>query len=200
MARKTPRSHPGPVRGLGYCDRTRDRMGGQRARSVGSSCRNSAELDRRPTVERRSLINLRPWAADFDLDTGCRRQRRLRFGGAGDHSAGEFSRRRKALPNRSYSRYVPRWSRYLFARGALGRRQVAGFPVTHQDRPVGPVHRLCRVGAAGSSPASRAQPRLRRDLEPLCGSDQGLKLRRATSTTQLLLRPRRCRPRCSTRV
>ena len=85
-------------------------------------------------------------------------QHRLRFGGAGDHSVGEFSRLRQALPNRSNPRYVPRWSRRLPAGAALGGRPVAGLPVAHQDRPVGPVHRLRRVGRAGSLPASRAGP------------------------------------------
>ena len=51
---------------------------------------------------------------------------------------------------------------------------MAGLPVTDEDRPVGPVHRLGRVGAAGSLPASRAGPRLRRDVQALCAGDQGL--------------------------
>ena len=143
-ARKTTRSHSGPGRSLGYCDRTYDGLADQRARSVGSSCH---ECDaRRTVVERRYVTSLRPEAADFDHDTGGRRQHRLRFGGAGDHSVGEFSRLRQALPNRSNPRYVPRWSRRLPAGAALGGRPVAGLPVARQDRPVGPVHRLCRVG------------------------------------------------------
>ena len=81
-----------------------------------------------------------------------------------DHSVGGRSGLCQALRNRSYPGYVPRWSRHLFAGAALGGRQVAGLPVTHQDRPVGPVHRLCRVWAAGSLPASRAGPRLWRDV------------------------------------
>ena len=135
MARKTPRSHSRPGRGLGYCDRTRDGLADQRARSVGSSCHDNAECDPRPTVvERRSVTSLRPEAADFDHDTGCRRQHRLRFGGAGDHSVGEFSRLRQALPNRSNPRYVPRWSRHLPAGAALGGRPVAG-PSRYPPRP-----------------------------------------------------------------
>ena len=77
------------------------------------------------------------------------------------------SRRRQALPNRSDPRYVPRCSRYFPAGAALGGRQVAGPPVTHKDQPDGPVHRLCRVGATGSLPASRARPRLRRNVQTL---------------------------------
>jgi len=48
----------------------------------------------------------------------------------------------------------------------------AGLPVTHQDRPVQPVHGLCRAWAARSLPASRARPRLRPDVQTFCGGDQ----------------------------
>ena len=51
---------------------------------------------------------------------------------------------------------------------------VAGLPVTDEDRPVRPVHRVRRVGAAGSVPASRAGPRLRREVRNLCAGDQGV--------------------------
>src|SRR5215213_5998446 len=64
--------------------------------------------------------------------------------------------------------------RHLSAGAALGGRQVAELPVIHEDRPVGPLHHLCRVWAAGSLPASRAGPRLRRDVQTLCASAQGL--------------------------
>ena len=68
--RKTPRSHSGPGRSLGYCDRTYDGLADQRARSVGSSCHDNVECDpRRTVVERRSVTSLRPEAADFDHDT-----------------------------------------------------------------------------------------------------------------------------------
>ena len=53
-------------------------------------------------------------------------------------------------------------------------RPVAGFPGTHQDRPGGPVHHPGRVWTTGSLPASRVGPRLRRDVQTLCCSDQGL--------------------------
>ena len=48
------------------------------------------------------------------------------------------------------------------------------FPVTYEDRPVGTVHHPGRVWAAGSLLASRAGPRLRRDVQALCAGDQGL--------------------------
>ena len=37
------------------------------------------------------------------------------------------------------------------------------FPVTHEDRPVRPVHYLCRIWAAELLPASLPRPRLRRE-------------------------------------
>ena len=65
-------------------------------------------------------------------------------------------------------------ARHLSAGAALGEAPVAGLPATHQDRPVGPVHRLRRVGRAGSLLASRAGPQLRRDVQTLSAHDQGL--------------------------
>ena len=103
--------------------------------------------------------------SDESTDTGQRRA---------DHSVGGFSRLCQALRSRSNPRYVPRWSWHLSAGAALGGGQVAGFPVTYEDRPVGPVHYPGRVWAAGSLLASRAGPGLRRGVENLCGSDQGL--------------------------
>ena len=105
-------------------------------------------------------------------DTRCRRQHRLRFGGG--YSVAHFGPLHQALPTRANPRYVPRWSQHVSAGGALGGRQVAGFPYTHEDRLVWPVHRRCRVWAAGSLPASHAGSRLRRDVPTVCAGDQGL--------------------------
>jgi hypothetical protein len=83
MARKTPRGHPGPGRGIGCRDRTHDCLADQRARSVGFSCHDSDECNFPPTVvERRFVTSLRFQAADFNNDTGGWRQHRFRFGGA----------------------------------------------------------------------------------------------------------------------
>ena len=56
MARKTPRTHSGPGRGLGYCDRTHGGLADQRARSVSSSCHDNDERARRPTVVERRFV------------------------------------------------------------------------------------------------------------------------------------------------
>jgi hypothetical protein len=82
----------------------------------------------------------------------------------GDYSVGEFGRLCQALPNRSNRGYTSRWSRYFSAGAALGGRRVDIFPAAYEDRPVWPFHRLYRVRAAGSVPASRAGPRLRPDV------------------------------------
>ena len=91
-----------------------------------------------------------------------------------DHSVGGFARLCQALRNGSNPRYVPWWRRYFSAGAALGGWQVAGLSVTHQDRPVGPVHCLYRARAAGSLSASRDRPDFRRDVENLCAGHQGL--------------------------
>ena len=98
----------------------------------------------------------------------------------------------QALRNCSNPRYVPRWSRHLSSSAALGDRHVAGLPVTHEDRPVGPVHRLCRAWPAGSLLASRGGPRLCRDVQTLCASDQGLTYLKSAFTIR---RDSRSRPR-----
>ena len=126
-----------------------------------------------PAVESTSTQSATPGGLSSSAGPSPPRARE-RFGGGADHSVGGFRRLRQALPNRSNPRYVPRWSRHLSAGAALGGWQVAGLPGTHQDRPVGPVHRLCRAWAAGSLPASRAGPRLRRDVQTLCAGDHGL--------------------------
>ena len=82
---------------------------------------------------------------------------RLRFGG-GAHSSGGFSRFRQALPNRSNPRYVPRWSRHLPAAAALGGRQLAGLPVAHDDRPVGPVHTYVQLASRVDTSFARWTP------------------------------------------
>lgn len=56
---------------------------------------------------------------------------------------------------------------------SAGKRQVVGLPGAREDRPIGPVHYLCRVWAAGALPASRAGPGLRRDVQTFCAIDQG---------------------------
>ena len=47
---------------------------------------------------------------------------------------------------------------HTFLRVQRGREASGWTSRTHEDRPVGPLHRLCRVWAAGSLPASRAGP------------------------------------------
>src|SRR5215213_11480831 len=51
---------------------------------------------------------------------------------------------------------------------------MGALPLTHQDRPIRQVHRLCRAWASGSLPASHAGAHLRRGVQALCTGDQSL--------------------------
>ena len=51
---------------------------------------------------------------------------------------------------------------------------MTGLPATYEDRPIGPVHHLCRIRAAELLPASLARPRLWREGQHLCARDHGL--------------------------
>ena len=158
-------AHSGPGRSLGYCDRTHDGLADQRARSVGSSCHDSESAtagglsssagSSQASDPRPPTSTTTPGAGD-NTGSGSAEQETIQLEDPAD-AAKPFQTVQIQGTYRGgadTSLRVQRWE---------GGQWLA-FPLPTKTDQSGQFTAYVELGQAGSLPASRAGPRLRRDV------------------------------------